>query len=142
MDLETTPLLFLGGAGLPAWLAAFAELVITAGGGPVVDLGCGPGHTTAHLRALGLSVSSIDLSPGMVAEARRAHPDVGFEVGSMTALDFPDGGLGGIVAWYSVVNIPVDRLPGVFAEFSRVLAPGGQVLLAFQAGSGHRHGTE
>ncbi len=30
-----------------ALLAAFAELVRTAGIGPVADLGCGPGHVTA-----------------------------------------------------------------------------------------------
>jgi trans-aconitate methyltransferase len=81
-----------------AVLAAFAELVTTAGG-PVADLGCGPGYTTAHLRALGLDVSGVDLSPGMVAEAPRVHPDIRFEVGSMTALDRPDGQLAGVVAW-------------------------------------------
>lgn len=52
----------------------------------------------------------------------------------MTALDLPDGVLGGIVAMYSIIHIPPDRLPGVLAEFHRVLAPGGHVLLAFQTG--------
>jgi SAM-dependent methyltransferase len=42
-----------------AVLAAFAELVE----GPVADLGCGPGHVTAHLRSLGLDVFGVDLSP-------------------------------------------------------------------------------
>jgi ubiquinone/menaquinone biosynthesis C-methylase UbiE len=87
-------------------------------------------------------VSGVDLSPGMVAQARSAHPGLQFDVGSMTALDLPDGALAGVVAWYSIVNIPTGRLPEVFAEFARVLGPGGQVLLAFQAGDGHRHGTE
>jgi hypothetical protein len=53
----------------------------------------------------------------------------------MTDLDLADGGLAGIVAWYSVIHIPTDGLPEVFAEFVRVLRCGGEVLLAFQAGS-------
>lgn len=125
-----------------AMLAAFAELVTGAGGGPVADIGCGPGHVTAHLRDLGLSASGIDLSPEMVAQARREHPDLRFAVGSMTALDLPDGALAGIVALYSVIHVPEHRLPEVFAEFHRVLRPGGQLMLTFQVGDEPLHRTE
>jgi SAM-dependent methyltransferase len=78
----------------------------------------------------------------MVAVARRLHPGLRFDVGSMLALDLPDGGLGGITAWYSTIHIPDERLPEAFAEFHRVLAPGGHVLLAFQAGDEPVHRTE
>jgi SAM-dependent methyltransferase len=60
-------------AGRPldrALLAAFAECVPA---GPVADVGCGPGHVTAHLASLGLEVCGIDLSPGMVEEGRVRH---------------------------------------------------------------------
>jgi SAM-dependent methyltransferase len=56
-----------------AMLGTFAELVQASGGGPVADLGSGPGRVTAYLHALGLSAFGIDLSPGMVAVARQAH---------------------------------------------------------------------
>ncbi|MDT3398135.1 class I SAM-dependent methyltransferase [Streptomyces sp. B1866] len=115
-----------------ALLAAFAGYV--RGSGPVADLGCGPGRTTAYLHGLGLAVSGIDLSPRMVELARAAHPGLRFEVGSITALDLPDGTLGGLLAWYSTIHLPVERLPQAFAEFHRVLAPGGHALLAFQTG--------
>ncbi len=59
-----------------AALGLFAELVGAAGGGLVGDLGCGTGRLTGHLVGLGLDVVSLDLSPGMVAVARREHPDV------------------------------------------------------------------
>lgn len=125
-----------------ALLAAFAEVVREGGAGPVADIGCGPGHVTAHLAGLGLTALGIDLSPEMIAVARRTHPDLRFAVGSMTALDLPDGSLGGIVAFYSIIHVPTERLPGVFAEFHRVLAPGGHLLLAFQSGDDGLHRTE
>ena len=50
---------------------------------PVVDAGCGPGHVAAHLAELGADVSGVDLSPGMVAQARDLFPDIGFEVGDL-----------------------------------------------------------
>jgi SAM-dependent methyltransferase len=56
----------------------------------------------------------------------------------MTALDLPDATLGGLLALYSVIHVPDERLPAVFAEFRRVLVPGGYVLLAFQVGDGER----
>lgn len=107
-----------------AMLRAFADQVrAESDAGPVADLGCGPGHVTAQLRDLGLDAFGIDLSPRMIAEARRAHPDLRFEEGSMTALDLADDSLGGLVAWYSTVHTPAEVLPVLFAEFHRVLAP-------------------
>ncbi len=116
-----------------ALIGAFAELVQAAGGGPVADLGCGPGRITALLHSLGVDAFGVDLSPEMIAQARLAHPDLRFDVGSMAALELRDGALGGLLAWYSVIHTPPEQLPQIFAEFHRVLAPGGHVLLAFFA---------
>jgi SAM-dependent methyltransferase len=121
-----------------ALLHGFAELVR----GPVADLGCGPGRVTDHLRGLGLSVFGVDLSPRMIEVARRTYPGSRFAVGSMTSLPLADGSLGGIVAWYSIIQIPTEHLSQVFAEFHRSLAPGGYLQLAFPAGEGVLHRTE
>ncbi|MBT2480788.1 class I SAM-dependent methyltransferase [Streptomyces sp. ISL-94] len=122
-----------------AMLAAFAECVRGSGEGggagrAVADLGCGPGRVTAHLDGLGVRAFGVDLSPAMVAVARRTYPGLRFEVGSMAALDIADEVLGGVLAWYSTVHTPLPELPLLFAEFARVLTPGGYVLIAFKAG--------
>lgn len=53
-----------------------------------------------------------------------------------------DGALGGLVAWYSIIRVPDERLPDVFAEFHRVLAPGGYAQLAFAVGDEVVHRDE
>ena len=109
-----------------AVLALFAERVRLSGGGPVGDLGCGPGRITSHLHALGLDVFGVDLSPAMV--------------GSLLALPVRDDALAGAVAWYSVIHTPPERLPAVVGELVRVVRPGGWLVLAFQEGDGEpRH---
>lgn len=125
-----------------AALALFAELTHRAGGGPVADVGCGPGHVTAHLAGLGLDAFGIDLSPAMVEVARRDHPGLRFEVGTMTALDLGDGAVAGLLAFWSLVHVPDAEVPAILDEFHRVLRPGGLVLLGFHAGDGSTHKTQ
>lgn len=105
-----------------------------AGRGDVCDMGCGPGQVARYLRDAGLAVFGLDLSPRMIAEARRLSPDIPFREGNMLALDLPNGALAGIAAFYAIVNIAPDVLPAVFGEMTRVLRPDGLLLLAFHAG--------
>ncbi|TVT62189.1 class I SAM-dependent methyltransferase [Amycolatopsis rhizosphaerae] len=120
-------------------LGVFAGLVRAGGTGPVADLGCGPGRVTAHLDSLGLDAFGVDLSPEMISVARRTHPHLRFEEGTITALELGDESLAGALAWYSIIHTPRELLPGVFAEFHRVLMPGAPLLLAFQAGDERVH---
>lgn len=102
--------------------------------GRICDMGCGPGHITRYLRDQGANVFGLDLSPRMIAEARRLNPDISFRVGDMMALDIPDGNLAGIAAFYAIVNTPQESLPLVFREMQRALQPGGSLLLSFHIG--------
>jgi SAM-dependent methyltransferase len=111
-------------------LASFAELAKEVGG-PVADLGCGPGHVTAYLSSLGLDAFGVDVSSGMIAIARAKNPDLRFEIGSMAALDIPDASLSGILSRYSIIHTAPEDVPPVLAEFRRVLAPGGCVFISF-----------
>ncbi|GKQ39662.1 class I SAM-dependent methyltransferase [Streptomyces sp. A012304] len=119
-------------------LAAYAALV--GPGAEVADLGCGPGRVTGFLARLGLTMSGLDLSEAMLTIARRENPGIPFQQGSMLHLEgYADGSLDGVVSWYSSIHTPVEQLPALFAEFHRVLAPGGHLILGFQVGDEPRH---
>jgi ubiquinone/menaquinone biosynthesis C-methylase UbiE len=78
----------------------------------------------------------------MIDVARRDHPGLRFEVGSMTDLRLADASVAGLLAFWSLVHIPDDEMPAVFGHFQRVLRPGGPLLLGFHAGEGSRLKTE
>jgi SAM-dependent methyltransferase len=114
-------------------LSRFAAEV--KGRGDVCDMGCGPGHIARYLRDTGVvNVFGLDLSPRMAEQARQLNPDITFQLGNMMTLDLRDASLGGIVAFYAIVNIPEKLLPTVFGETWRVLKPRGRLLLSFHIG--------
>lgn len=113
-----------------------------AGRGEVCDIGCGPGHVSRYLSNAGVNVFGLDLSPRMLERARQLNPDIFFEEGSMMALDYPEGRLAGIVAFYAICNIPKEYLPTVFREMKRVLRSGGLLLVGFHCGDKVLHVNE
>ncbi|WP_326796472.1 class I SAM-dependent methyltransferase [Streptomyces sp. NBC_01808] len=120
--------------------ALLAALLEQAGdGAPVADLGCGPGHVTGWLAAHGARAVGIDLSPGMVALARREHPAAEFREGDLLRLPAADGEFGAAVALYSVIHLEPDELAPAFTEARRVLRPGGRLLVSFHVGTEVRH---
>ena len=122
-----------------AILGAFAEVVGASGGGQVADLGCGPGHITAYLHELGLAAFGVDVAPAMIKLAREAYPGLRFEEGSMAALNIADGALGGVLSRWSIIHTPPPEIPAILAEFHRVLAPGGHLLVGFSASDDPSH---
>ena len=127
---------------LRAALALFAEAVHDAGGGPVADIGCGPGHVTARLHKLGVDAFGIDVSPGMIGVARNDHPELRFEVGSMTDLHLADASIAGALAFWSLIHVPDDEVPAVLDGFRRALRPGAPLLIGFHMGDESRLKTE
>src|ERR1700722_1264759 len=123
-------------------LDAFADQLVAEHGpaAAVCDMGCGPGHVGAFLADRGLTVTGIDLSPSMIDRARALHPEITFEVGSMTSLDVPDGRYQGIVAFYSIIHLSSDaEVSAALSEFHRVLSADGLLLVAVHLGA---HGDE
>jgi SAM-dependent methyltransferase len=103
--------------------------------GLVADLGCGPGHVGRYLHDRGVRVVGLDLSPRMIACARRLNPGMEFRQADMTALPVPDESWDGIIAFYSLIHVPREGMVATLREFRRVLRPRGLVLLAFHIGS-------
>jgi ubiquinone/menaquinone biosynthesis C-methylase UbiE len=121
-----------------AMVDAFATAVTAGNDAQVLDAGCGTGRMSQYLTERGCSVVGVDLSPGMVAMARRNHPDLVFTVGSLTELPYPDGQFAGVMLWYSIIHTPPAGQARIFAEAARVLHPAGHLLVGFQSGEGTR----
>ena len=121
-------------------LDQFAESV--KGAGVVCELGCGPGQVARYLKDRGAEMSGVDLSAGMVKVAAGLNPDIQFSQGDMLALDFPSDSLAAIVLFYSIIHIQRGEVNQALQEMSRVLMPGGKLLLAFHGGEGEIHRDE
>ena len=115
---------------------------LAAAAGPaearVLDAGCGAGRMSRYLADRGCAVEGVDLSPGMVAMARRDHPDLCFVVGALSALPYADGRFDGVMLWYSIIHTPPNGQARIAEEAARVVRPGGHVLVGFQSGKGPR----
>lgn len=128
-------------AEAPVDLAMVEHLVrvLHEGGGTrVLDAGCGTGRMARFLADRGCSVAGVDLSPGMLAMARRDHPDLDVREASITDLPFEDASFDGVLFWYSLIHLPDADAAVALREAARVLRPGGYVLVGSQKGEGTR----
>ncbi|WP_062302692.1 class I SAM-dependent methyltransferase [Demequina subtropica] len=109
----------------------------------VLDAGCGTGRMLAHLRGHdpGMTLTGVDLSAGMLAEARHLAAGAELTLGDLSELPYADARFDGVLAWYSIIHTPPHGLPRVCTELRRVLRPGGVLLVGFQSGSGSREIT-
>ena len=102
--------------------------------GPVLDAGCGPGHWSGFLHERGLQVEGVDATAAFVDHATRSRPGVRFSLADLRGLELVPGSLGGVLAWFSLIHLEPDDVPGVLDRFVRGLAPSGGLLLGFFAG--------
>lgn len=102
--------------------------------GPVCDIGCGPAHIARYLFDRGVNVFGLDLSAGMLHEAKRLNPNIDFIQGSMFALGLGSDTLGGIAAFYSIIHLGREHVVATLSEMRRVLKRRGSLLLAFHLG--------
>ena len=121
-----------------AFLGAFVEYVDRTSPKRVADIGCGPGRAAGFLKRKGLDPIGFDMSSAMITVARTAHPEIEFQEGLLSEIPLPDQSLDGAVCWYSIIHTPLVHLDVVFVEMLRILKPGAQLLVAFQAGNNER----
>lgn len=108
------------------------ELLGLKSGDRLADLGCGHGILAPPIAASGARYLGVDLSPRLIAEARRTHARAGrFVVGDATALPehklLDEGGFDAASFLLSIQDI--NPLEAAVAEAARLLKPGGRVAI-------------
>jgi SAM-dependent methyltransferase len=104
-----------------------------AAGKRVLDAACGEGYGTALLGAVAAGAVGVDIDAATVAHASARYGDgarVRFVEGSCTRLPVPDASFDVIVSFETIEHLPAADQPPMLAEFARVLAPGGIVVIS------------
>jgi SAM-dependent methyltransferase len=113
-------------SGYAHWLRRLESRV--PAGARVLDLGCGNGVPVARALAERYRVTGLDLSPTQIERARTLVPGVEFVCGDMTAADLAPASFDAVVAFYSIINVPVAEQAALIARITGWLAPGGWLL--------------
>lgn len=119
---------------LPEQCERFIEFLATPNG-RILDLGCGPGRDTLFYQSQGYRVTGVDLSMGMLQEARRRVPGGQFIQADMRQLPLPDRRFNGLWASASLLHLPKQSAGLALAEMRRVLAPKGLLFLTVKKGT-------
>ncbi|MCF2905752.1 class I SAM-dependent methyltransferase [Octadecabacter sp. CECT 8868] len=103
-------------------------------GGRVLDLGCGPASSAAHMAAAGLVVEAVDASAEMVRIAAQKDGITAKQAvfDDLNAVDHYDG----IWANFSLLHAPRNALPRHFASIAAALKPRGMFFIGMKTGEG------
>jgi ubiquinone/menaquinone biosynthesis C-methylase UbiE len=108
-----------------------AQLLTPTGGERALDVGTGAGAFALALAPLVREVVGIDVVPELLAEARRrATENAEFVEADAEALPFPPGAFDLVCTARTLHHVPRPEL--VLAEMTRVLRPGGTMLVVDQ----------
>lgn len=113
-------------SGYAHWLRQLARRV--APGARVLDLGCGNGVPATRELARRYAVTGLDLSPVQIERARALVPAARFVCADMTAAAFEPGSFDAVVAFYSIINVPLAEQPALIGRIAGWLVPGGWLL--------------
>lgn len=113
-----------------AWLKEHGRFVPSD---RVLDVATGTGFTALGVAPLVASVTGLDVSTGMMGEARRRAAEAGagnveFQQGSAEAIPFPGASFDAVTCRLAAHHF--GSVPAFLAECARVLAPGGRLLIA------------
>lgn len=99
--------------------------------GPILDVGCGPGQWTNLLDEAGLDVEGVDPVEAFIDDARVRYPAARFRRGRAEQLGVPDGGLGGVLVWFSLIHTDPAEIDLPLRALARSLRAGGSLMIGF-----------
>lgn len=99
---------------------------------PILDYGCGQGRLCGELSQLGFSnVQGVDYSEKMIQVARSRFPRLNFSVVDGLTLPYDTASFSAVLLFAVLTCIPSDdEQKRLIAEISRVLRPGGLLLVS------------
>jgi len=108
----------------------YALAVPVARGLRVLDAACGEGYGSALLARTAASVTGLDVDPDAVAHARERYgpANLSFVAGSVADIPLPDASVDLVVSFETIEHLAGQAQ--MLAEFRRVLAPGGALILS------------
>jgi ubiquinone/menaquinone biosynthesis C-methylase UbiE len=112
--------------------AEYARILAACGvsdekrGARILDAGCGSGAFSEHLLRMGMKVTGMDVSGGLIGLAQAALPEGRFLTGDIFSTGFPDASFDAVFCGAVLHHFPF-RLREAFREFGRILVPAGKV---------------
>lgn len=119
--------LALSGGNAALWRMATLKAINPKPGERILDIAAGTGTSTAALAKYGAQCVALDISPGMIEEGRKRHPDLTFVQGDAEALPFPADSHDVLTISFGLRNVQNPRV--ALAEMFRVLTPGGRLVI-------------
>jgi SAM-dependent methyltransferase len=101
----------------------------------VLDAGCGSGRDLIHLKAARLRPSGLDISPSLVAIARR-NSLVSVTIGDLRTPPFPPSSFEGVWAMASLLHLEPGETTGALTALRELLVPGGVLFASVKRGRG------
>lgn len=123
-----------GKAGEGPHMKAFLAQVPS--GGRILDLGCGPGHTSAAMKCAGYRVDALDASPELAEIARQKY-DVDVRVASFEELSDIET-YDGVFANFSLLHAPKAEMPDNLRRIAGALVADGVFHIGLKRGNGEK----
>jgi len=96
----------------------------------ILDMGCGSGEFISRVASeTGAQCHGIDLSSERIKECSERYPNVSFKVGAFSESGYSSNAFDLVITTQTIEHLLDDDLTRAFKEISRLLSPGGIVLI-------------